>query len=527
MACGENLPGQDLPVALEQLVPADAEKGGVLPGEAEEGVLAQGAGAEREAARSRARLELGGGGGEGVGQVVGDRGPGHHLLDRTAGPLEVLEVPDAQGLDVPGDARLEIVGVHEALVGPGGDREALGHREVELAGELAELGALAAHAVGPGAVEPPEGDRVVVLRDLAAALDGPVDLLLDGRVALAEGRVRLAAQGDHPLDDVVDAGAELVPAGADVVDVEEMLALGLLLHVGDDLEDPLVAVQERGEAAEPLLDRAQLGLALVAPVPDEAPPPAHDRLRGGEALIGRAPHAGGAIPGPLGRGGRPLQREWCPWAICGARPALTPARASGARASDYRTDGQRFARDRASATRARASSPRESTRPPPRSASLRSDGVSRTKRRGPRTRRRFAAAWGHPPPVAPLDIRAQAGDHRPSMPIRSALILTMSAATLAVGAACSSDAPRPATVFATATPGAAPPLSEPAALHAGDPGHPASRGLGTARRGPAPRGSRTRRSRASPASRGSLATSSRRCGWPRTTAPSPTPSTTR
>lgn len=35
----------------------------------------------------------------------------------------------------------------------------------------------------------------------------------------------------------------------------------------------------------------------------------------------------------------------------------------------------------------------------------------------------------------------------------------MSAATLVAGVACSRDAPRPATVFATATPGAAPPLS--------------------------------------------------------------------
>ena len=309
---GRELAGQHRAVAIDQLDRMHVEEGAVLTGEAEQRVLADGARSQRDAPGRRALDQGGIARPDGVDHVEGHGALLDHGADLLADAKQVVVLLDVDRRDALRDARLEVVGVDEPLVRPGADGEAVGHREAQRALELAELGVLAADAQGAVASERVERNGVVVLRDRPLAGQQRLHLRVDGAVARAQRLVRLAPERDHPLDDGVDPRLDVGDRGADVIRVEEVLALRLLLHVGDDLEHQVVLLEQGQEVGEPVPEGVEFPVRLPATGLEHRAEPLHGVRSAGDAsprTVHANPRRAGGPSAPSETCDRPADRR--------------------------------------------------------------------------------------------------------------------------------------------------------------------------------------------------------------------------
>jgi hypothetical protein len=159
-------------------------------------------------------------------------------------PDQVVVALEIDHLDALVDAPLQVVVLDEPLVGPGRDGEPARHRQTEARRDLTELGVLAAHAIGAIPAQLTERNAQLVVGNRPCAGEHRRQLGVDANETLAQGFVGGAAQGDHAVDHVAHAVANLGHRGPDVVAVEEELALGLLLQIAEQLENPIVGVEQ-------------------------------------------------------------------------------------------------------------------------------------------------------------------------------------------------------------------------------------------------------------------------------------------
>ena len=158
---GGKLAGHDLLVVPRQRGGVDVQEGGKLAGKGEFGVLAHGAGAHRQPPGGQvpARLD------DGFFQVRGQGGLAHHGLEFPADGLEAVQVFDVGLGELFTQVGGQAGGFEKALVGRGGNGEALGHRQADAVADLAQVGHLAAHRRGQVPVQGRQGQDKRGIRD--------------------------------------------------------------------------------------------------------------------------------------------------------------------------------------------------------------------------------------------------------------------------------------------------------------------------------------------------------------------------
>ena len=155
-------------------------------------------------------------------------------------------------------------GFQKALVGRGGNGEALGHRQADAVADLAEVGHLAAHRRGQFPVQGRQGQDKRGIRDSGDRFQLRQHL---GLKALADGdQVGLIAimreeiEGGHHAGDLF---AQVMHLGRDIAGVKDVIAGKFFLHVRHDFQGLVVVVEEAPEMGKFFL---QADLFALLPV---------------------------------------------------------------------------------------------------------------------------------------------------------------------------------------------------------------------------------------------------------------------